>query len=186
MGYHFKFLFLFFFSFLYNSSCAQNIFSIGFRDDLGLINYKIGNIKRSDFMVYPIQNIYFTFDIEVNKANSFQIRPGYILAKNDFNGWEIGGYWIYNFAEGKYYSSFGFNLHLNNDVNGGNSGGYGNVISLLGFGIGYRTSEILALEISYQHPLKKHYGWFHYKGDFLQHSVESIIKLGVFFTITRH
>lgn len=162
----------------YSTIFSQNNITFGIRDEIGMTYTRIGGESYSNLFVIPI-NLYLTIDFNINGQNSFQLRPGYILAKYNFWGWELGGNWIHNFLSNKLFSSFGFYFHFNNDVAGGNRGGTGNTLTFISFGLGYRISDIIRADLAFHHPLQKNYGFFFYKTTHHNHFIANIIKLGV-------
>jgi len=121
-----------------------------------------------------------TLGVDLYNNISFQFRPGFIITKNYYEGFELGGYFCYKIPSSKLYSQLGINYHFNSSVDG-NSGGSGKTISLIGFGIGYQISKKLSIDISFHHPIQNLYGSFGYPEQNLHKNyfIERIIELGV-------
>ncbi|MCB9219076.1 MAG: hypothetical protein H6610_06440 [Ignavibacteriales bacterium] len=168
-----------FISFLFlSSNFAQQNISIGFRDEIGFGYSKINNKQFSNLAIIPI-NLYLVVNYNISDNHTLQFRPGYYVGKYDFNGWEIGGYWNYYFADSKIFTSLGYFVHFNNDNAGGNSGGVGNTIGFTASGIGYKFSKKVNLDISYNIPLKRKYGTFALEGKHYANFISNLIKIGV-------
>lgn len=163
---------------------AQNEVNLALRSEIGVKQISVGEINKSDYYIIPIQNLFLTFDIDLYGNISLQFRPGFILSKNYYEGFELGGYLNYKIPNSKLYSQLGINYHFNSSVDG-NSGGSGETISLIGFGIGYQISKKISMDVSYHHPIQKFYGSFGYPEQNLHKSyyIERIIEMGIGFRI---
>ena len=175
--------FLFFFLFANIFSFGQNNFKIGFRDEVGFINHEFGNINKTEFFIIPIQNIYITANLDMSTKFIIQLRSGMMLSKHNYEGFETGLFLFYNIPSSHLYVNSGVNFHFNIDTEG-NSGGSGETSSFIGLGIGYKLSNIIALEISDHIPIKSKYGFFKYNNDYLDHKVLNIFKFGISIKIT--
>jgi len=169
---------------MHSNHFAQNKINLGLRSEIGVNQISIGEITESNFYILPIQNLSLTLDVDIHNNVTIQFRPGFILSKNNYEGFELGGYLSYKIPDSKLYSQLGINYHFNSSVDG-NSGGSGETIALVGFGVGYQISRIFSIDISYHHPIKKLYGSFGFPEFDLHKSyyVERIIELGFGFRI---
>lgn len=161
---------------------AQEKFFINFRTDIGFLNYEFEDFKKNEFYIIPIQNIYFALNIKVNNDFTFQLRPGLMLNKHNFEGFEMGSFVVYDFCDPKIFINAGCNFHFNIDKEG-NSGGTGETASFLALGIGYRLSKILSLEFSDHLSLKGKYGFFFINEKHRNHSILNILKIGLIIKI---
>lgn len=156
----------------------QEILQLGFRTEIGYINYKIGDTTKEQLFIIPIQNISFTLDLKLNKELSFQVRPGLMLTNYNYEGFEFGSFIFYNLPFPKLYSNLGVNYHFNSNIEG-NSGGTGRTASFIIFGIGYNFTNNFSLELSDQFPIKGNYGFFFYNSSYFNYKINNILKLGL-------
>ncbi|MEE9430121.1 MAG: hypothetical protein V3V16_03710 [Melioribacteraceae bacterium] len=162
---------------VYANYFAQNEINLSLKSEIGFTQISIGEVMESNFHLLPIQNLSLVVDVNLYNNIFFQFRPGFIISKNNYEGFELGGYIGYKILNTKLHSQVGINYHFNSSVDG-NSGGSGQTIALVGFGVGYQISKTFSIDISYHHPIKKKYGSFGYPDFHQRHNIERIIELG--------
>jgi len=139
-----------------SQSIAQHKINLYFRGEAVLFSYKVDNESRTTFTKYPvIQSFSFAIDGLIFSDFILELRTGYKIAKDSYEGFELGGFLIYKFAP--FFINSGINFHFNRNQDG-NSGGDGETVSLLGWGFGYKFSKNFGFEISYFLPLHNEYG----------------------------
>ena len=153
---------------------AQPSIALSFRGEVALSSFEVNNARITHFTKYPaVQSFSFAVDGSLNNF-ILELRLGHMLIKENYEGFELGGFIFYNFPGVNYYLDTGINYHFNGDEPH-NGGGPGETISQLVFGLGYRTSQKIALELTYYYPLKQEYGFY----DGRQYKLLNMVKFGV-------
>ena len=174
---------LFIIFFFYTSALyCQSTIMLGFRGELSYIYYKVDNKHTSNITIPFIQNFYFPIGLKLSESTIFEVRPGYMLADNNYEGIELGTFLLYSINQTNLFVGSGIIFHFNDNTDG-NEGFYGNTIALLNMETGYSFTKKTSLILSFQYPLKSNYGFY---GNTelarnIEHEVKFITKLGMHF-----
>lgn len=161
---------------------SQSTFMLGFRGELSYIYYNVDNKYTSNITIPFIQNFYFPIGIKLSERTIFEVRPGFMLADNNYEGIELGTFLLYFINQTHLFVGGGIIFHFNKNTDG-NEGFYGNTIALLNIETGYSFTKKTSLILSFQYPLKSNYGFY---GNTelarnIEHEIKFITKFGIRF-----
>ena len=166
---------------LFSSTCfAQKDLYLSFRGETALMYFKVDKTNSAKITIPFIQNFYIPFSLVLSNDYILEFRPGYMLGSENYEGFELGSFLYYCIKNSDFSINSGINFHFNHDTEG-NEGFYGETLSLVGFGINYKTSNKVSLELSYQIPIDSNYGFYGNSNlnRRIKHSILGLLKFGL-------
>jgi hypothetical protein len=141
------------------------------------------------FNLSPLPSMYFIIAKDLSKSTSISLKPGLLLRPEVFQGFELGLLLKYKFTDAKAFLNGGVNMHIPKETAHGviyyKATDSAPIFFIL-FGIGYRLSEIVHIDITYHHALNPEFGFVsNWISQFSSSSgplkIANMIKLGLSF-----
>lgn len=157
---------------------------LGFRVEPTLMFVK--NVSKSEFWFSPY-GTYLAVQFEPFEWLNFEIRPGYLMAGEDYFGSELGANFKVRILQPNWFVVAGVNSHSNLSSGHNSGGSYSKQILYKGLGIGYQKDSHLSFDITYYWTDDKDFAYSRIT-DWLTYSriakiqMNGIVQIGFCFT----
>lgn len=100
--------------------------------------------------------------VEPINSIGLEIRPGFLIAGEEFMGWEVGTFVNYRIPKSSFSILIGINHLFKTQTGGNNRGSEGGYFPFYGIGFGYNQNENIRIDLSYFITSRKEYASYRY------------------------
>ncbi|MCZ7601332.1 MAG: hypothetical protein M5R37_00560 [Melioribacteraceae bacterium] len=137
---------------------AQGI-NLGFRLEPIYVFAEDDGTSDDFFSPYSLK---MSFIVEPINSIGLEIRPGFLIAGEEFMGWEVGTFANYKIPKSSFSILVGINHFYKTQTGGNNRGSEGGYFPFYGLGIGFNQNENIRIDLSYFITSRKEYASYRY------------------------